>query len=90
MMGAGIAYVSSALAGMDVVLKDVSMEGAEKGKAYSEALLKKRVSRGKMTQEKADAVLARITPTTDPATMEGCDMVIEAVFENPELKAKVR
>lgn len=89
MMGAGIAYVSSALAGMDVVLKDVSIEGAEKGKSYSEKLLKKRVSRGKMTQEKADAVLARITPTTDPAAMEGCDMVIEAVFENPDLKAKV-
>ncbi len=89
MMGAGIAYVSAALAGMDVVLKDVSIEGAEKGKAYSEALLKKRVSRGKTTQEKADGILAKITPTTDPADMKGCDMVIEAVFENPDLKAKV-
>ena len=89
MMGAGIAYVSAALAGMDVVLKDVSMEGAEKGKAYSEKLLKKRISRGKTTQEKADAILAKITPTTDPADMKGCDMVIEAVFENPDLKAKV-
>jgi len=88
MMGAGIAYVS-AYAGMDVVLKDVSVEGAQKGKAYSEALLKKRVSRKKLTQEKADAILARIQPTDDPAAVEGSDLVIEAVFENPDLKARV-
>jgi 3-hydroxyacyl-CoA dehydrogenase/enoyl-CoA hydratase/3-hydroxybutyryl-CoA epimerase len=88
MMGAGIAYVS-AYAGMDVVLKDVSVESAQKGKEYSEALLKKRVSRGKMTQEKAAEILDRIHPTDDPSAVEGCDMVIEAVFENPELKAKV-
>jgi len=88
MMGAGIAYVS-AFAGMDVVLKDVTIEGAEKGKSYSTALLKKRVSRGKMTQEQADAVLARIQATDDPEAVKGCDMVIEAVFENPDLKAKV-
>ncbi len=88
MMGAGIAYVS-AMSGMDVVLKDVTMEGAEKGKSYSTALLKKRVSRGKMTQEKADVTLARIHATDDPNAVKGCDMVIEAVFENPELKAKV-
>lgn len=88
MMGAGIAYVS-AYAGQQVVLKDVTMEGAQKGKEYSVALLKKRVSRGKMTQEKADEILARIHPTDDPQAVEGCDMVIEAVFENPELKAKV-
>ena len=88
MMGAGIAYVS-ALSGMDVVLKDVTVEGAEKGKSYSTNLLKKRVSRGKMTQEKADAVLAKIHATDDPNAVKGCDMVIEAVFENPELKAKV-
>jgi len=88
MMGAGIAYVS-AYAGIDVVLKDVTMEGAEKGKSYSEALLKKRVSRRKLTQEQADAILARIHPTDDPNAVTGCDMVIEAVFENPELKAKV-
>ena len=88
MMGAGIAYVS-AYAGMDVVLKDVSQEGADKGKAYSEKLLKKRVSRGKMTQDKADQILGRIEPTTDPDSMAGCDLVIEAVFENPDLKATV-
>ena len=88
MMGAGIAYVS-AYAGMDVVLKDVTKEGAEKGKDYSRALVKKRVGRGKMTQEAGDALLEKITTTDDPKTMDGCDLVIEAVFENPDLKAKV-
>ncbi|MEM7374159.1 MAG: 3-hydroxyacyl-CoA dehydrogenase NAD-binding domain-containing protein [Bacteroidota bacterium] len=88
MMGAGIAYVS-ALSGMDVVLKDVSMEGAEKGKEYSRGLLKKRISKGRTSQEKADAVLEKITPTDDPSAVEGCDLVIEAVFENPDLKATV-
>lgn len=89
MMGAGIAYVSAALAGQEVVLKDVTLEGAEKGKDYSRALLKKRVSSGKMTQEKADAVLARIHTSADPADIKGCDLVIEAVFENVDLKARV-
>jgi len=88
MMGAGIAYVS-AYAGMEVVLKDVTQEGADKGKAYSEALVKKRVARGKMTQEAADVLLSKIHTTADPADMEGCDMVIEAVFENTDLKATV-
>ena len=89
MMGAGIAYVSAYLAKQEVVLKDVTIEGAEKGKDYSRALLKKRVSRGKMTQEQADEVLARIKATADPKDVEGCDMVIEAVFENVDLKATV-
>ncbi len=89
MMGAGIAYVSAYLAKQEVVLKDVTLEGAEKGKDYSRALLKKRVSRGKMTQAQADEVLARIKTTADPKDMDGCDMVIEAVFENVDLKAKV-
>jgi 3-hydroxyacyl-CoA dehydrogenase/enoyl-CoA hydratase/3-hydroxybutyryl-CoA epimerase len=88
MMGAGIAYVS-ARAGMDVILKDVSLESAMKGKAYSEKLLAKAVSRGKMTQEAADAVLARITPTDNPADAKGADLLIEAVFEDPSLKHKV-
>lgn len=87
MMGAGIAYVT-ALSGMDVVLKDVSIEAAEKGKAYSEGLLKKSISKGKMTKEKADAILARIK-TTDKPAFEGCDLIIEAVFEDRTLKAKV-
>ncbi|HQG37753.1 MAG TPA: 3-hydroxyacyl-CoA dehydrogenase NAD-binding domain-containing protein [Chitinophagales bacterium] len=87
MMGAGIAYVT-ALSGMEVVLKDVSIEAAEKGKAYSEGLLKKRVSKGKMTKEKMEEVLARIKATDKPE-FEGCDLIIEAVFEDRTLKAKV-
>ncbi|MEU6658040.1 3-hydroxyacyl-CoA dehydrogenase NAD-binding domain-containing protein [Streptomyces sp. NPDC046821] len=88
MMGAGIAY-SCARAGIDVVLKDVTAEAAAKGKAYSEKLCAKAVSRGRTTQEKADALLARITPTADPQDAAGCDAVIEAVFENPALKQEV-
>ena len=88
MMGAGIAY-SAAMSGIDVVLKDISEENAAKGKSYSEKLLAKRVSRGKMTQEKADAVLARIKPTANAEDLAGCDIVIEAVFEKRELKAQV-
>ncbi|MFH8842851.1 3-hydroxyacyl-CoA dehydrogenase NAD-binding domain-containing protein [Streptomyces sp. NPDC017868] len=88
MMGAGIAY-SCARAGIEVVLKDVSAESAAKGKAYSEKLCAKAVSRGRTTQEKADALLARITPTADVADLAGCDAVIEAVFEDTALKHKV-
>ncbi|GGO37038.1 3-hydroxyacyl-CoA dehydrogenase NAD-binding domain-containing protein [Streptomyces lasiicapitis] len=88
MMGAGIAY-SCARAGIEVVLKDVSAEAAQKGKAYSEKLCAKAVSRGRTTQEKADALLALITPTADPGDVAGCDAVIEAVFEDPALKHKV-
>ncbi len=88
MMGAGIAYVS-ARSGMEVVLKDVSLESAEKGKAYSKGILDKAVSRGKMTQEAADEVLDRITATDNPADAKGADLLIEAVFEDPALKHKV-
>ncbi|MFV5992130.1 3-hydroxyacyl-CoA dehydrogenase NAD-binding domain-containing protein [Streptomyces sp. NPDC056231] len=88
MMGAGIAY-SCARAGIDVVLKDVSMEAAVKGKAYSEKLLAKALSRGRTTEAKRDELLARITPTGDPADLAGCDAVIEAVFEDTALKHKV-
>jgi len=88
MMGAGIAYVS-AKAGMEVVLKDVSTEGAEKGKAYSKKLLDKAISRNRSTPEKAEALLSRIQPTDKPEAMEGCDLVIEAVFEDPKLKDTV-
>ncbi|MFJ9589384.1 3-hydroxyacyl-CoA dehydrogenase NAD-binding domain-containing protein [Streptomyces acidicola] len=88
MMGAGIAY-SCARAGIEVVLKDVSVQAAEKGRSHSEKLCAKAVSRGRTTQEKADALLARITPTADPADLAGCDAVIEAVFEDPALKRKV-
>ncbi|MBC9251302.1 3-hydroxyacyl-CoA dehydrogenase [Pseudomonas alcaligenes] len=88
MMGAGIAYVSAA-AGIEVVLKDVSIEAAEKGKAYSAKLLDKKVSKGHMTADKRDTFLARIKPTASDADLEGCDLVIEAVFEDRGLKAKV-
>ncbi|MBB3601924.1 3-hydroxyacyl-CoA dehydrogenase/enoyl-CoA hydratase/3-hydroxybutyryl-CoA epimerase [Mycolicibacterium sp. BK556] len=88
MMGAGIAYVS-AKAGFDVVLKDVSLEAAQKGKSYSEKLEAKALERGKTTAEKSAALLGRITPTGDPADFKGVDFVIEAVFENQELKHKV-
>ncbi|MBP5871258.1 MULTISPECIES: 3-hydroxyacyl-CoA dehydrogenase NAD-binding domain-containing protein [Streptomyces] len=88
MMGAGIAY-SCARAGIDVVLKDVTPEAAAKGKEYSEKLCARAVAKGRTTQDKADALLARITPTADPADLAGCDAVIEAVFENTELKHKV-
>ncbi|GAB3652521.1 3-hydroxyacyl-CoA dehydrogenase NAD-binding domain-containing protein [Nocardioides korecus] len=88
MMGAGIAY-SCARAGMQVVLKDVAQESADKGKAYSEKLLAKAVGRGTMDQSKMDEVLGRITATTDAADFAGVDLVIEAVFEDPSLKATV-
>ena len=88
MMGAGIAY-SCARAGMQVVLKDVALENAEKGKAYSAKLNAKAVERGKLTEEKSAELLARITPTDDPADLAGCDLVIEAVFEDPSLKHQV-
>ncbi len=88
MMGAAIAYVC-AKAGIEVVLKDVSLEAAEKGKHYSLTLVEKAVARGRSTQEKGDALLARITPTDDPAAAAGADLVIEAVFEDPAVKAQV-
>ncbi len=88
MMGAGIAYVC-AKAGIEVVLKDVEQANAEKGKAYAEKIEAKALERGRTTEEKSAALLARITPTTDPQDLAGCDTVIEAVFESPELKKKV-
>jgi 3-hydroxyacyl-CoA dehydrogenase / enoyl-CoA hydratase / 3-hydroxybutyryl-CoA epimerase len=88
MMGAGVAHVS-ALAGMDVVLIDSTLELAGKGKDYSKQLLAKDVGRGKKTQADADAVLARIKPTTSYDDLAGCDLVIEAVFENRDIKADV-
>jgi 3-hydroxyacyl-CoA dehydrogenase/enoyl-CoA hydratase/3-hydroxybutyryl-CoA epimerase len=88
MMGAGIAYVCAKV-GIEVVLKDVSLEAAEKGKAYSEKLLAKQVQKGRSTPEKAEAFLSLITPTADPNDLAGCDLVIEAVFESEELKQKV-
>jgi 3-hydroxyacyl-CoA dehydrogenase/enoyl-CoA hydratase/3-hydroxybutyryl-CoA epimerase len=88
MMGAGIAYVS-ANAGIEVVLIDAAQEAADKGKSYSEGLLDKGMKRGKVTEEKKAEVLGRITATTDYAALAGCDLIVEAVFEDPKVKAEV-
>lgn len=88
MMGAGVAYVQ-VMAGIETVLIDQTQEAADKGKAHVEELLKKRLSRGQMTQEKFDATLALVTATTDYDHIKGSDLVIEAVFENREIKADV-
>jgi 3-hydroxyacyl-CoA dehydrogenase/enoyl-CoA hydratase/3-hydroxybutyryl-CoA epimerase len=88
MMGAGIAYVS-ANAGIEVVLIDSTQEAADRGKGHSESLLDKGMKRGKVTAEKKAEVLARITATTDYAALKGVDLIVEAVFEDPKIKAEV-
>jgi len=88
LMGAGIAYVQ-AKAGIETILLDVSQEAAEKGKDYSRKIVEKDVSRGKTTKEKGEALLALIKPSTDYSLCDGADIVVEAVFENPEIKADV-
>ncbi|MFG1779589.1 3-hydroxyacyl-CoA dehydrogenase NAD-binding domain-containing protein [Micromonospora sp. NPDC049048] len=88
MMGAAIAYVC-ARAGMQVVLKDVTLDGALRGKAYSVGLLDKAVARGTTTPDDRDAILARIQATEELADLAGVDLAIEAVFEDPALKHKV-
>ncbi len=87
MMGAGIAFVS-ANAGIEVVLLDRDVPTAEKGKAYSSKVQAKLIEKGKLAQDKADAVLARITPTDDYALLAGCDLIVEAVFEDTGIKAE--
>ena len=88
MMGAGIAYVS-ARAGMDVVLLDTTQEAAEKGKDYARKIVDKRVEQGKSTAAERDALLAKIRTTTNFADLAGCELVIEAVFEDRKIKANV-
>ena len=88
MMGAGIAYVT-ALAGIEVVLKDVGLDRAEHGKDYSKKLLNKRKRRGRISAERVTETLDRIMPTESVSDLAGCELVIEAVFENRELKARV-
>lgn len=88
MMGAGVAYVS-AYAGMQVVLLDMSKENAEKGKDYSRNLLQKRIDRGRMNADKAADILERITTTDSYDDLVGCELVIEAVFEDVDIKADV-
>ncbi|MFI6433699.1 3-hydroxyacyl-CoA dehydrogenase NAD-binding domain-containing protein [Rhodococcus oryzae] len=88
MMGAAIAYVC-AKSGMDVVLKDVSLEAAQRGKGYSKNLLDKAVAKGRSTRQEADAILDRIRPADRPEEASGAELVIEAVFEDPAVKNKV-
>ncbi|OOY20260.1 3-hydroxyacyl-CoA dehydrogenase [Thioclava sp. DLFJ5-1] len=88
MMGAGIAYVS-AKAGIEVVLIDNSQEAADRGKSYSEGILDKGISRKKVTEEGKAKTLGLINATTDYAALEGCDLIVEAVFEDPGVKAEV-
>lgn len=88
MMGAGIAY-AFAKVGVDVVLRDISIEAAQKGRAYSETIVSKAVGKGRLTKDKAGALVARITPTTEMSDLDGCDLVVEAVFEDPALKKSV-
>ncbi|ESR26421.1 3-hydroxyacyl-CoA dehydrogenase NAD-binding domain-containing protein [Lutibaculum baratangense] len=87
-MGAAVAYVS-AKAGIEVVLIDRDVESAERGKAYADTLVSKDVSRGKATHEAKEELLARIDATADYQRLEGCDLVIEAVFEDRDVKADV-
>jgi len=88
MMGAAISYVA-AKSGLEVVLKDVSQEAADRGKGYSEKLVAKAAERGRSTLEDGEALLARITPTADAAAADGAQLVIEAVFEDPSVKREV-
>ncbi len=87
MMGAGIALVS-ATAGIDVVLLDRDVQTAEKGRGYAQKVLAKDAERGRRTQQDVDAILARITPTESYDTLDGCDLVVEAVFEDTGIKAE--
>ncbi len=88
MMGAGIAYVA-ANAGITVTLIDATQEAAERGRAHSESLLDKGIARRKVTPATKAEVLSRITATTDYAALSGCDLIVEAVFEDPAVKAEV-
>jgi len=88
MMGAGIAYVA-ANAGIEVVLIDATQEAAARGRAHSEGILDKGIKRGKVTAEKKAEVLDRIMATSDYAALSGCDLIVEAVFEDPKIKADV-
>ncbi len=86
-MGAGIASVC-AQAGLDVVLIDRDQDSADKGKAYVHKSLTDQVNRGRSTASQRDATLARIAPTADYAALAGCDLIVEAVFEDRKIKAE--
>jgi 3-hydroxyacyl-CoA dehydrogenase/enoyl-CoA hydratase/3-hydroxybutyryl-CoA epimerase len=86
-MGAGIAYVSAG-AGIDVVLIDRDQAAADKGKATCDKLISSQVLKGRAKGADKEALLAHITPTADYAELAGCDLVIEAVFEDRDIKAE--
>ena len=88
LMGHGIAYVS-AMAGMDVMMTDISQEAADSGKEKIAGIMAKQVERGRMTQKKVEVILSQINATSDYDQLSGSDLVIEAVFENRDVKAKV-
>ncbi|WP_299958120.1 3-hydroxyacyl-CoA dehydrogenase NAD-binding domain-containing protein [uncultured Roseobacter sp.] len=88
MMGAGISLVS-AQAGIEVVLIDQTQEAADKGKAYTANFADKGIQRKKTTPEKKEQLLSLITATTDLDALKGCDLIIEAVFEDPKVKAEM-
>jgi 3-hydroxyacyl-CoA dehydrogenase/enoyl-CoA hydratase/3-hydroxybutyryl-CoA epimerase len=88
MMGAAIAYVC-AVAGIEVALLDLDAAAAERGKGYSRRLLDKAVERGRRTREEAETILARISAGDDYSLADGAGLVIEAVFEDPEVKGEV-
>jgi 3-hydroxyacyl-CoA dehydrogenase/enoyl-CoA hydratase/3-hydroxybutyryl-CoA epimerase len=88
MMGAGIAYVSAS-AGIECILLDRTIEDADGGKGYSVKLTGKLMDKGRMKQAVADELLGRIHTTTDYADLEGCDLVVEAVFEDRAIKEQV-
>ncbi|HEX9720725.1 MAG TPA: 3-hydroxyacyl-CoA dehydrogenase NAD-binding domain-containing protein, partial [Ramlibacter sp.] len=88
MMGGGIAYVQAGR-GIATVLRDLTMDKAETGKAYSGKITQTRVEKGKMSPHDQAALLSRITATDSIEDLRGCDLIIEAVFENRELKARV-
>lgn len=87
-MGASIAYVTAA-AGIRVTLIDRDLEAAGKGKAHSEGLVKDSVGKGRMTKEEGEALLARITPSADYGDLKDANLVIEAVFEDRQVKKDV-
>lgn len=88
LMGAGIAFVA-AQAGIEVILKDISLSAARQGKGYSKKILDKQVAQGRVSEHRANETLERIHPSDDSADLAGCDIVIEAVFESVELKHQV-
>jgi len=87
-MGAGIAY-AAAKVGIEVALKDISLENAEKGKTYGAGVCDKLIGKGRMSEDEKTAILALINPTESYDDLSDCDIVIEAVFEDRKIKAAV-